>query len=461
MADVVVIGGGISGLACAEALLRLAPDTPLLLLEGERRLGGNIRTSREDGFTIEWGVNGFLNSVPETLALARRIGLAEEILPAGNAAGRRFIYRAGRLREIPLSPPRFLASDVLSLWGRLRVLGEPFAPARRAQDESVFSFAARRIGREAAEILVDSMVSGVYAGDARQLSLRSTFPKMEEMEREHGSLVRAMIRRRRRAAVEGEGGDGGGGPAGPAGALTSFRDGMESLVSRLEARIGRQRVRPGGRVVSVLRRGAAYQIQTTAGSVEAERLIVAAPARHASAFLAPLDRELAGELSQITYAGLAVVALAYRVSDLREAPEGFGFLVPRNQGLRIIGCLWDSSVFAGRAPEGWVLLRAMIGGAQDQNAVQLDDETLLETVRRDLQIAMGIDAPPRRTWIFRHSLGIPQYMIGHGARLARIEDRLRDMPGLALTGNSYRGVAVNNCVAEADSLARRWTDAGA
>lgn len=479
MQRVVVIGGGIAGLASAHELLRRGPGLDLVLIEAEQRLGGNIRTSCEDGFTLEWGVNGFLNNVPETLELTEEIGLTPELLPSDQAAAKRFLFRGGRLWEIPLQPPAFFRSGLLSRRGRLRILGEPFARPRPAGDETVFAFAARRIGPEAARIMVDAMVSGVYAGDSRVLSLKSTFPRMEEMERIHGGLVKALIARRREAKREratagaGSAGPAGakssGGPGGPAGALTSFSGGMEMLVTRLGERIGQERIRPGTAVLEVERGDtpagvksvgvaipAPYLVRTATGDFPCDHLVVAAPARHAARFLAPLDASLARELDGIAYAGLAVVALAWNEADLAAAPDGFGFLVPRGEGLRILGCLWDSSVFPRRAPAGRVLVRAMIGGAQDPEAAGLPDAELLAITRRDLQTSMGITATPRLVRIYRHPLGIPQYLVGHADRLARIDERLATLPGVALAGNSYRGVAVNNCAKEAKELGRHW-----
>jgi oxygen-dependent protoporphyrinogen oxidase len=461
--DFVVVGGGIAGLATAYEILRIRPKSSLIVLEATERLGGNIRTTRDDGFTVEWGVNGFLDNVPETLDLVARIGLAGDLLPAARAAGRRFIFRDGRLREVPLKPTRFLLSDLLTLRGRLRVLGEPFAPRRSDADETVFDFAARRIGPEAAEILVDAMVSGVYAGDSRGLSLASTFPLMREMEEGHGSLVRAMIAVRKKARRER---GAGGGPAGPGGVLTSFRGGMDMLIARLAERVGMGRIRLSAPVESVERLPSpgGYRLRIPpAGhardTLDAWRLIVAAPARSAASFLAPLDPRLADELAAVEYAPVAVVAFAYREEDLAEIPNGFGFLAPHGQGLRILGCLWDSSIFPPRAPEGAVLLRGMIGGACDRDAVALSDADLTAVMRHDLAIAMGISAVPRRIWIFRHPLGIPQYTLGHGARLQRIAARLAPLPGLDLIGNSYRGVAVNHCAKEAAALALGIHDA--
>lgn len=456
MQRVVVIGGGVAGLATAHALLHRRPGLDLVLLEADDRLGGNIRTSIEDGFTLEWGVNGFLNNVPETLELVEEIGMTPDLLPSNQSAAKRFLFRGGRTWEIPLTPPAFFRSGLLSRRGRLRILREPFARPRPAGDETVFAFAARRIGPEAARVLVDAMVSGVYAGDSRVLSLKSTFPRMEEMERVHGSLVKALIARQREARRSGTTPTGG--PAGPAGALTSFRTGMESLVTRLGERIGRERIRLGTPVTAIERgsHDGPYMVRTATGEFPCDHLVVAAPARHAARFVQSLDAFLAKELEGIAYAGLVVVALAWDETDLTAAPDGFGFLVPRGEGLRILGCLWDSSVFPRRAPAGRVLVRAMIGGAQDPEAAGLPDEELLAITRRDLGLSMGIHATPRLVRIYRHSLGIPQYLVGHAERLARIDERLKALPGIALAGNSYRGVAVNNCAKEAKELGDRW-----
>lgn len=487
MMRVVVAGGGIAGLSTAVALRdRLPAGAEVLVLEAGPRLGGNIRTEREGGFIVEWGPNGYLDNVPTTPALVRRLGLADEVQGADARAARRFLFRGGRLHELPTQPLRFFASPVLSLPGRLRILGEPFARPRPAGvDESVGAFAARRIGPEATRILVDAMVSGVFAGDVDRLSLASAFPKMAKMEAEHGSLVRAMIaagkaRKRarqqasargaradagagaeeqaglrpgddRRGGAQGRGAGSGGGPAGPGGVLTSFRSGLDTVITRLGAELG-----PSVRVAQPVRalfRGAGssvWQVQTDDSILEADAVVLAIPASDAAPLLAPLrdgpGPELFTELAAIPSAPLAVVALAYDAAAMGGDPEGFGFLVPRGQGPRILGCLWDSSLFPGRAPAGKVLLRAMIGGAHDPAAVSLDDDTLLEIVRRDLATAMGLRAEPERRWIFRHRQGIAQYEIGHSARLARIGHALQALPGLWLAGASYHGVSMNACI---------------
>lgn len=456
MKRVVVVGGGIAGLAVALRIRDGGADLPggvdVRVLEAGDRPGGNLRTDRFDGWTVEWGPNGFLDNVPSTLELVSRLGLEDRLVRADEAAARRFLYRNGRLHEVPTGPASFLRSPLLSPRGRLRVLGEPFASGRpEGVDETVHGFAARRIGAEAADILVDAMVSGVFAGDARKLSLRSTFPKMAAMEAEHGSLVRAMVARRRA-------GGSGGGPAGPGGTLTSLDEGIEMLPEALAAELGPS-IDTGLAVDSVVTddvdpaAGPTWSIRTVEGDeLFADAVVLAVPAPAARSIVAPVDAGLGALLAEIPHAGLAVVALGYDRDDLSHPLDGFGFLVPRGEGLRILGCLWDSSVFPRRAPDGRVLIRAMVGGASDPSAVDEPDERLLASVLDDLAGA-GLRGRPRMTRIYRHRLGIGQYTVGHDDRLARIGERLRLRPGLFLAGSSYFGVSMNLCVAEGNRVA--------
>lgn len=458
---VAVIGAGVSGLTVAfelsERAQRLPGGIDLVCLERSPRTGGNILTIARDGFVCEWGPNGFLDNSPPTLTLVRRLKLTERVVRAEETSARRFIFRAGRLREAPATPPRFLRSDILPWGSKLRVLMEPLIPSKRDdRDESVFEFASRRIGRGAASVLVDAMVTGIYAGDVRSLSLPATFPKMRQMEAEHGTLFRAMLARRRAAR---ESGESGGGPAGPGGTLTSFRGGMQELTDTLAAKLG-GRLRLSARVESVGdlgRRG--FRVHQAEGApLDVDAVVLACPAWHAAPLVAPMDPELSGAMTGIGSASLAVVHLGYRDGTFGETPNGFGFLVPRGQGLRILGTIWASCVFPGRAPRGSVLLTSMIGGAHDPAAVELDDKTLVAAVREDLRRAMEIHADPFFVEIMRHPRGIPQYNLGHPERVRAIERRLGEHPGLFVSGNSYHGISVNACVEEAPRVAEAVLD---
>ncbi len=450
---IAVVGGGVAGLTVAFELLersgRGSDGIELTCLEAADRPGGNIRTSHEEGFTYEWAANGFLDNVPATKTLVRRLDLEPRLLPSEAAAARRFVFRGGRMREVPTGPAAFLRSDIIPLTGKLRLLCEPMAWGRPdTGDESVFDFASRRIGPEAARILVDAMVSGVFAGDSRRLSLAACFPKMRRMEDEHGSLFRAMLAMRKHRTDSG-------GPAGPGGTLTSFREGLQELTDALARRLGPilRLNHPVERLSAPTSRG--FRLHLRHGEpMDVDAVILACPAWHAANMIESLDNDLAAELATVPSAGVAVVHLGFRVEDLDPAPAGFGLLVPRGEGPRILGVLFSSNIFRHRAPEGSVLLTAMVGGAHDPAALELDDASLLRLVRRDVRTTTGVGAEPKFVRIIRHSRGIPQYELGHPQRLAEIDARVERHSGLWLSGNSYRGIAVNACVDEAPQVAQ-------
>ena len=449
---VLVIGGGIAGLATALNLRDLRPDIEVVVLEAGDRVGGNIWTDRVDGLTVEAGPNGYLDNVPATIELVKRLGLEGDLQQADPAAEKRYLFRGGRLHLLPTSPPAFLTSGVLSLRGRLRVLCEPFAwPKPDGVDETVFEFARRRIGREAASVLIDAMVSGVFAGNVHELSLQSTFPKMAAMEAEHRGLFRAMLakqRAQRRARRRGEEVVAGG-PAGPAGRLTSFKDGLDTLPNRLAEVLG-PAVRCDTRVDRLERGSKGWQVHTSNGEVlEADAVVVAMPSPKAAPILATVPGELDETVASIPTAGLVVAALAFDCADIGGAPGGFGFLVPRSEGKRMLGCLWDSSIFPGRAPSDTALMRVMVGGAHDLEVLDFDDEQIFEIVHRELEQTMDLKAQPRWQRLYRHPLGIGQYLVGHQQLLDRMHSQLTDLPGLWLAGSSYYGVSMNACIEKA------------
>jgi len=459
---VVIVGGGIAGLSTARSIREQAPDAEILVLEARAGAGGNVRTENIDGYVCEAGPDGFLDNAPATLAFVEDVGLTPALQPSRDAARRRFIFRHGRLIEVPLSPLAFLRTPLLSVGSKIRVACEPFARSAPPYDESILRFAERHIGHQAAHVLVGSMVSGIFAGDAAELSLQSCFPKMHEMDARYGSLVRAMLaKRRERRSTNGIGT--------PGGRLTSFAGGMESLIDAAVTNLGgavrtnrgvwglhprRQPAEPGPRLVGAR----SFTVLSAGQAIEADAVVLAGPASASANLLRSFDPEAAHLLDGIATAPLAVVCLGYDDQTLtaqRGPLDGFGFLVPRGEGPRILGALWESSIYPGRAPAGKALLRVMIGGATDREAGDLDDSELLDTVRTDLRVTMGVRLAPEFIHVFRHPRGIPQYTVGHASRLARIEKRLREHPGLFLAGNSYRGVSINACIEDAPVIARR------
>jgi oxygen-dependent protoporphyrinogen oxidase len=456
--QVVVVGGGVAGLVLGH---RLAGEVArergisLAVLESARRPGGPIRSEETEGFLLEHGPHGFLDDAPETLALVEALGLGGRRLASRDEARRRYVFRGGRLHELPSGPLAFLRSGLLSGAGKLRLAGEPWARERPEEEETIEAFATRRLGAEASAALVGPMVSGVFAGDPRQLSLRACFPRLHELESAHGGLLWGLVAGARRRRGEG------GKPRASLGRLTSFRGGMEEIVRALAGRLG-ARLRTGASVrrldrLPVGSGSPRYRLVLEDGSaVAADVVVLAASAADAARLLEPLDPPTAALLRQTPAAPLGVVGLGYAKASLPRPLDGFGFLVARGEGPRILGALWESSVYEGRAPEGSVLVRAMVGGAADPEALSLSDDQLLARVREDLVATMDLRAEPTFVRVLRHRFGMPQYTVGHLDRLAQAERRLADAcPGVLLAGSSYRGVAVNACISDAGRVAER------
>ncbi len=453
-ARVIVVGGGISGLALAAALRDCGLDP--VVLEGDSRLGGTVRTERAEGHLYETGPVGFLDREPATLARAEKLGLSDRLVRAKDSAHARWIWRRGRLWEAPTSPPKFLSSGLLSLRGRLRVAMEPFAGApQEGKDETVAEFGRRRIGEEGVRTLLDPMVSGVFGGDVDRLSMRSAFPRMVALERDHGSLVRAMIRlgreRRRSGPLRG----GSGGPTGPGGTLTSMPGGLTDVIDALGADLG-DRVRPGARVQSIEPMGQGWKAVLSAGEdALGDAIVLAIPSFLQAALLRPLEPAASDALESISYASMTLAILGFARADVRHDLAGFGFLAPRSDDLRALGAICVSSVFDGRAPDGHVQIDVRIGGATDPRAIDLPDDRMLAVAMDALGRALGIDAEPSFVRIVRHPRGIPQYEVGHADRVARAEEGAFRRRGLYLSGNALHGVGFNDCVREAEALAER------
>lgn len=447
---VAIVGGGITGLAAAQWLERDHGIDNAVVLEATGAAGGKIRSTTEDGFTLEEGPQGFLDNAPDTLELASAVGLEDDLVHADESAADRFILRGGRLRRVATSPLAFMTSDILPLTGRLRLLGEPFARTRPDHDETVFEFARRRIGLQAAEVLVDAMVTGVFAGDSRELSLAATFPRMAAMEAEHGSLTRALIARMREAKRTGKRS---GGPAGPGGRLTTFEGGMARLPRSLSERLG-DRLLLDRPVLGLARDGERFVLTTAGGDLTVDAVLLCLPASATADLARGLAPDAVAPLSGITTAPIAVVMLGYDDLNAFARPvRGFGFLVPRGEDVGLLGTLYCHDIFPGQAPAGTLLLRAMVGGAREPEAAALDDHALLARVRSGLAKVYGADPDPDRVWIVRWEHGISQYTVGHLDRVAAAEKAVA-RAGLELAGSPYRGVSVNDCVKQARAAAR-------
>ncbi|HIJ88769.1 MAG TPA: protoporphyrinogen oxidase [Desulfuromonadales bacterium] len=461
MKKIVIIGGGISGLATAWLLrakaLAAGKELQITLLEKEEQSGGKIKSIKADGYTCEWGPNGFLDSKPQTLDLCRALGVESNLHRSNDNARKRFIFSGGELHQLPDGAPTFLTSRLISWPGKLRLALEPtpfIASAPAGVDETLADFGRRRLGGEALDKLIAPMVSGIFAGDPETMSLESCFPRIAELEREYGGLIRAMIMLGKKKKKDIAAGKVVSSAAGPGGVLTSFREGIQYLSDALAASLG-EIVKTGITVTVVQREaGGAYQITCSDGTLyEADQVIMASPAFAAAEMLAQLDNGISAALRQIPYASMTVVCFGYRREQIKRSLDGFGYLIPKKEGRSTLGTLWDSSMFENRAAGNKVLLRSMMGGACFPEYVNLSDDEVVARVRQDLQMTMGIDTAPEFVRVFRHPQAIPQYTVGHGARLQKLADLLKAHPGLILTGNSYRGIGLNDCVAAAERAA--------
>ncbi len=453
---VAIVGGGISGLSLAWFLM--AGSNPgeenaiePVVLEAEERPGGKIRTEKADGYLPEWGANGFLDNRPHTLEFAQGLGLKP--LRSTDASRKRFIFLKGGLKLLPESPKAFLASGVLSPLGKLRIALEPFIRAKM-DDETLAEFATRRLGREAFENLIDPMASGIFAGDPAKMSVESCFPRIKKIEREYGGLIKGMMKLGKEAKKTGKGPVG----AGPGGTLSSFPGGLGQLITAAKTALGDERVKLCHRVEGIEKLKTGYRVhiggEGKSSFLEADYVVLACPAYEASLVLKDFDNGLSRLIADIHYPAVSVVSLGFKKEKIPFDAQAFGFLVPFKEGRKILGTLYDSSIFPERAPEGHVLLRVMAGGARASALAMLPDEKLLSTVMGELGEMLGLKADPDFTRIFRHEKAIPQYPPGHLERLKKMDEMVAAHRGLFITGNAFRGIAMNDCIDNSFKLAQ-------
>lgn len=445
---IIIAGAGISGLSLAFGLLQRDPKLDITVFEAEKQAGGKIRTEKVSGYLCEAGVNGFLDNKPSTLDLAAQLGLSP--LKSNDSSRKRYICLDGGLRRIPESPVAFFMSDFLSLSGRLRMMAELFVPKKIYEDESLAEFAVRRVGKEFLEKLLDPMASGIYAGDPEKMSIRSCFGKVYELEQKYGGLIKgfmALAKEKKKGGKKVE--------AGPGGTLMSFSGGMGSLVEALCSSLG-SRVRTGGAVKAVEKKNDAYSVLTEDGAWhEADCVVFASPAHSTADIVRDMDSGIAAILSQMEYPPLSVAAFGYKKEKLKIDTDLFGFLVPGREKRKVLGTLYDSSIFTNRAPEGYVMLRSMVGGARHPELGMLDADKLVSTVRAELKDIAKVDPEPDFVWTYRWEKAIPQYHVGHHERLRSLDELAAKHKNFYLAGNAYRGVSVNDSIANSLELAEK------
>jgi oxygen-dependent protoporphyrinogen oxidase len=469
MKRIVIIGAGISGLAAAHRLTELSRITGQLLditlLEASNRLGGTIQTTNRDGFLLERGPDSFISEKPEAVALANRLGIESRLIQTNETHRRSFIVRKGRLRNVPegfqlLAPSRlwpFVTTDIFSLSGKLRMAADLFLPranANGSNDESLESFVSRRLGKEALDRMAQPMVGGIYTADPRTLSLRSTLPRFLEMEREHRSIILAMLRQRKTSKGAASG------VSGPRYSLfLSFDDGMQVLTDALERNVSNAgvRIQLKAKVTGLDRATTEHWTLTTSDNsqMQADGVCLAIPAYSAATLLEEIDNRVGQQLRAIEYTSTATINFAFRRDHIRHPLDGFGFVVPLIEKRSLIACTFSSVKFSGRAPEEHVLLRAFVGGALQPEIFQLDEAEMVERVKSDLNQLLGIQGQPLFVEAAKWSRSMPQYYVGHLERISAIEAQLSSLGTLVVAGNSYRGAGIPDCIRSGEAAAEK------
>ena len=471
MKRAIIIGGGISGLSTAyylqEEVARSKFDLKIILIEKGNQFGGCIVTDEVDNFIIEGGPDCFLAEKPWALQLCEELGLGDRLLCTNEENRRVFILSRGKLHElpegfmlmVPTSFTPFLKSSLISLPGKFRMAMDLFLPRKRSfEEESLAQFVKRRLGNEALEKIAEPLVAGIHAGTPETMSLRSTFPRFIQLEDEYRSLILGMLARRKMAAKFTRR------RSGPKRTMfMSLVNGMMELTDAIEGRLGEVSLLPNKKAVRVNRMGKAgtrdqspYEVHLEGGeTMEADSLVLATP----TYITGELIGEMAGNLSEVVLSipcvSTATISLVYRGSEIHHPLDGFGFVIPRAEKRKIMASTWTSVKFAHRSRPDSLLLRAFVGGAHNEDLVELDDEKMLEVVQGELMDIMGITAQPFLTRVYRWHKSMPQYTLGHAEKLSRIEENLLHYPGLYLTGCGYRGIGIGDCIHDGKLTAER------
>jgi oxygen-dependent protoporphyrinogen oxidase len=457
---VAVIGGGISGLAAAHRLAELDPSLSVTLFESSDRLGGVVQTVERDGFLIEKAADMFITREPWGIELCRRIGFEEQLLETNEEKRRAFVVRRGKLHPVPdgftlMTPVKIwpvVATPILSPWGKMRLACEYIIPPKKDNlDESLHSFAMRRMGREAYERLVQPLISSIYTADPQQLSMRASMPQFFGMEQKYGSLARGMrqLAKAKRSRDHGTGAR--------YGLFVSARGGLETLVHAVAERLPEGGVRLNTPIEKLAARAdGGWDISPGGGQPEPfDAVIVSTPAPQAATLLAGVDEALSTRLQAIPYAGTVILAMAFRREQFSHPLDGFGYVVPIAENRKVLSVSFSSVKFAGRAPDDHVLLRVFVGGACQSELLDLDDNQLQHLVEQELQEVLGLQGKPQFCEFFRWPRAMPQYHVGHLQRVAEIEELATALPNFALAGNAYRGVGIPFCIRSGEEAAAK------
>lgn len=453
MPRIAIIGGGISGLSAAfelEQRRRSGADIEYTLYESSSRLGGVLRTEYIDGCIVEAGPDSFVTEKPWAADLCRALGIGDQLIGSNDSDRKTYILTRGRLVEMPdglmfMVPTKILPtglSPLFSMKTKLRMAQELFHPPRAVdQDESVAAFVERHYGSEMVERMADPLLSGVYGGESANLSVRAVLPRFAEMEKTHGSLGRAMLAARKKARQKNPGQPK---PAPPL--FTSLKNGMQHLAETVVAQLTPSSLLVKTPVQALQREAGAWVVSAGMQSDQYDGVILALPGPAAASVVGMFSRDLASELGAVPYSSSITVGLSYDGEVRRSLPPGFGFLVPRAEGKRLLAATFVHNKFPHRAPEDRALLRCFFAGSNAESVWSFSDEQIVDIVRNDLQQIIGLRGGPLFARVYKWKSAMAQYSVGHLDRLERIDHLRQQLPGLALAGNAYRGIGVPDCV---------------
>lgn len=445
MAKVIVCGAGISGLSTAYWLKSFGHD--VIIFEASDRAGGVIQTLQQDGYLFEKGPNSFLDNAPEVFELCDGLKLENQILKQSMRGNKRYVYFNGELHEVPTGPGGLIKSKLLSSSAKWGLLFEALRAANyNKEDESCASFIRRRLGDEMYERMFTPFVSGVYAANPEQLSIQSSFEMLYDLERKHGSIIKGMLAKALRRKKE---------PSKPrAKNICSFINGMQTLPDALTRNM-RDILRLNSPVTNIHPYENGMQVESNWIKEQCDAVVVTTPADTTSKLVEQMLPEASAHFQAIPYNRLTVMGLAYKREKIKHSCEGFGFLVPRKQDVRILGSIWGSSLFANRAPGGERAVSVFMGGGLDQEAFDMNDDEMLELAKQDLNRTIGAEGEPIVKHIFRWERAIPQYPIGHAQKINKMSEDLKSIPSLFLTGNFVKGISVNDCIVNGKKTAVR------
>ena len=464
MKKIVIIGGGIAGLSAAyhihEEIFKNIP-VECTLLESSEKFGGKISTMRFDGFIVERGPDSFISQKPQAIELCKKLGLEDRLTGTSPDHPNTYVCLKNKLVTMPdglslMIPTKFMPfilSPLFSWMGKIRMGMDLFLPKKKGNgDESLASFVRRRMGEEALEKMAEPMLAGIYASDPNLMSINSTFPMFVQTEQKYRSLILGMLVRKRqqiihRAKI----------PKGkqPASLFMTLKNGLDEMVETLVEKAINITFRAGTKVMDLSRAEEGWRLTLNDGSsINADAVILATPAQISAYLVEQTSPKVAGLLNQIRYVSTATVSIAYKKEGFPHSLDGFGFVVPKTEGKRILACTWTSSKFPERVPEEYVMLRCFVGGAMREELAELDEDSIGTMVREELLDIMGIDCEPVFLKIFRYKKSNVQYQVGHAALIESVRKELQSFPGLVVTGSAYTGIGIPDCIRDGVSAAK-------